>query len=491
MASWKDAPIVNPEQQGSSWQDAKTVEQEQEPRTLSGRILKSLQTLGGFREAVPVAAANAGVQAVSGIAGIAGTARPEDIRPDKARYDFLIPKEYRQPEPTQSRSERGAENVSAVQGALTVQPITEGGRAATEAISTGIETAGKAIKYPLSAVPFAVGGEEEQQKFMEMPMSQYLGELAQDNGASPLISTLAHMAPDLALTSAGVKGGRAAKAGSAKPAPTKPPTIDALKQEASALYDLVDNSGVRISDDAFRQAVDSIRSQVESSGARRSLAPKTWKALDEIADDAAKGDITLKKAEELRRVLKQAQKGVDSDKSSATRALAAYDEFIEGLSPEKLSAAAGKETAEYLKSARGLWSRARKAEQIEDIIDTAGINAGAYTGSGYENALRMEFRKLARRKDKMRMFTQAEQKAIRAVAMGTPIGNVLRQLGRFSLQSGLNAGMAGAAGVYFLGPLGAAVPAVASLARFGATRSTIKGAEKAAELMRKGSEVSP
>ena len=78
--------------------------------------------------------------------------------------------------------------------------------------------------------------------------------------------------------------------------------------------------------------------------------------------------------------------------------------------------------------------------------------------------------------------------AIKAVANGTPIGNAMKFVGRFSLQSGLNAGMVGAAGVYFLGPAGAAVPAVASLARWGATVHRRAAAQKALDMMAKGPE---
>jgi hypothetical protein len=491
--SWQDAEIVTP-----SWEDAPIVDvTDAKPKTQSeaaGRGLKNVpltmyttkfsdipKAIGSLGETAVNTVGNLGTKAVAGVAGLGMTAwegisskSPEAFKNAEGRTNVV----------------EGIEKA----GRELFHPRTEHGAMTEDALGATAEKAGQAIKYPLSAVPFAVAGlreggntgTEERQKFMKMPMSQYLGELAQDSGASPLLATLAHITPDTVLMATGLKGGKAAAKSATKPSPRAAPTIDELKTQANTLYDVVDNAGIRISDVAFKDAIISIQQNVAQSGARRSLAPKTWVALDELAADAAAGNITLKQVEELRRVLKKAQKGVDADKASATRALREYDKFIENLTPAQLTTG-GKEVVEYLKSARSLWSRARKTEKIEDMIDIAGLNAGQYTGSGFENALRLQFRALARKKKEMNMFTAAEQQAIRGVAFGTKTGNILRQIGKLAPTGVVSLGMGSGAGFLIFGPAGAAaVPAVGSLARWGATQSTLKGAEKASELMRAG-----
>lgn len=302
------------------------------------------------------------------------------------------------------------------------------------------------------------------------------------------------MAPDVALTVAGVKGYKAGKKPTKAEAP-KPPTIDELKAQSSALYDIVDNAGIRVSDEAFSAAVDSIAANVRGSGARRSLAPKTWKALDELAVDAKAGNITLKQVEELRRVLKKAQGGVDADKASATRALREYDKFIENLKPNQLTGAAGKETVEYLKSARSLWSRARKTEIIEEIIRKAKIDSESGTmTSGYSHSLRVQFRALAKNKKKMDTFTKTEQAVIRSAATGNKFERAVRLLGKLAptnqisilgdVAAGLGVGaMAG-------GPAGGAVglslPIVGGLARRASNKRMEAYATQASETMRRG-----
>jgi hypothetical protein len=490
---WKDAPIVD----APTWQDAAVVDPPETTKVETAfKGLSFLNNYGkapfGTLEGVVTTVGNLGVKSVAGLAGITAygldAQRADDAYdPGQDREDF----ESGRPRLTGDRNPNlAAETVEYVEdaGREIFSPVSESGEQAEAALGKAVEGAGQAIKYPLSAVPFAIGGSEEREQFMEMPMSQYLGELAEDGGASPFWATMAHMIPDAAIMAVGTKGaGKAAKPG--KPTRPNAPTVEQLKADSSALYKIVDDSGIRISDEAFQTGVSSIIEDAIKGGARKSLTPKTWAALEELSKDAAVGGLTLTKAEELRRVLKKAQKGVDADLGSATRALNAYDKFIEGLRADQITGAIGAEGVEYLKSARSLWSRARKTEQIEDIIDTAGLNAGMYTGSGFENALRNGFRKLARKKKEMRMFTKAEQEVIRAVAFGTPTGNLMRQLGKLAPTGIVSAGMGSGAGFVVGGPLGAvAVPTVGSLARAAATRSTIKAAEKASETMARGAE---
>lgn len=373
---------------------------------------------------------------------------------------------------------------------------TAGGQAVGEGLAKGVGAVGTAIKYPLSAVPFFMGPEGEREKFMEMPMSQYLGELAQDNGASPLVATLSHMLPDLALTATAAGGASKAKAG-AKAQP-KPPTIDELKAQSSALYDVVDNAGVRISDEAFSQAVTRITEDFLDKGGRQSLTPKTWSALEELGVEVERGGLTLKKSEELRRVLNKAKSSSDrADAASAARAVNQWDRFIENLNAGQLSNVAGGESVEFLKSARELWSRSRKSEIIDELIRKANREVQSQTGmSGLSHQLRLKFKQLANNDKKMRLFTPQERQLIELVARGDKIERIARVMGKFAVKNpwDLAGGLASGGGLAYafgaapgaVGPIALAVPLVGSLSKRFSNLRTKKFAGDAQEAVLRG-----
>ena len=481
MDDWRNAPIVD---DPSDWKNAPVVGEtppsKEPPPSKSEEAFSTLNFLKeygaapfGMAETAINTAGNLGTKAVAGLAGMVSGSRRDSTRHPGAEV---------------------VENIEAA-GRELFQPTGEPGESAEKLLSATTETAGTAIKYPLSAVPFALGGTDEREEFMELPMSQYLGELAQDNGASPLLATMAHMVPDVALIATGVAG----KTKAGKPAPQKPyvPTIEQLKADSKALYKIVDDAGVRISDEAFQVGVQRIIADTLKGGARKELTPKTMAALESLAADAKAGGVTLAKAEELRRVLKKAQSGVEgSDIASATKAIAAYDRFIEGLTPAQLSGAAGPEAIEYLKSARSLWSRARKTEVIEEMFRKANIDAASLDSmSGISHSLRVQFRQLAKNQKKMKLFTKAEQAAITLVATGGSAERLARLIGRFApanpwnlagdIASGAGLGYVAGGGSPFAATVGAiTVPIVGALGRLKSNKMTEGYARKASETMR-------
>jgi hypothetical protein len=163
-----------------------------------------------------------------------------------------------------------------------------------------------------------------------------------------------------------------------------------------------------------------------------------------------------------------------------------FDRWIEPMAPE-------------LKEANALYARASKGDIVEQAIELAGINAQQYSGSGFENALRAQFRQLARKIAKndpsVRGINDATKKAIRLVADGGDVQNALRDLGKLAPTGVVSAGLGG--GVPFMvgntlaGPeLGAAMSAGSMgsgmLGRMLATRMGTANAEMAAAIARNG-----
>jgi hypothetical protein len=270
----------------------------------------------------------------------------------------------------------------------------------------------------------------------------------------------------------------------------KPPTTAELKTQANAAYASAESAGVQVAQPAWTSAVDDIGSAVRAEGFHPKLHPRVAVALDEL--QAMKGAApTLQETELFRRVARNAGASADASERRLGQILIdKLDDFVEGLTPAQL-AAGDKAGVEALTQARSLWQRMRKSEMVEDLVERAGTQAGQFTGSGYENALRTQFRQLALNAKKMRGFSGAEQDAIKKVARGGPTENFFRFMGKMAPR-GVVSGMFNIATTAAGGPaLGMATTMAGETGRRIATGLTERNAQIAAELMRAGGQAVP
>lgn len=383
-------------------------------------------------------------------------------------------------------------------GAEVFGPESAAAKKGVETVTKAVEAVAKPIKFGLSAVPRVIGGKEEQEKFLEIPIGDYLGELAQDNGASPLLSTIAHVSPDLAL--AGLGGAGASRAGRAAnaPVPAPIPTVAQLKEQAAALYKVVDDSGITISNASATRAVNAIEQAMQKRGIRKKLTPDTRTALDEIIKDAKAGDITLAKSEELRQVINQAKGALKPADAAAAQKLGdLWDDFIETLKPSDIAgpgAANVDQVKQYLLSARNLWSRARKSDEVQELLRKAEINVQSQQGNiSLSQAIRTQFRQLATNSRRLKRFTPEERQFITRVATGDSLERAARTLGKFApnqTMTGLGelalAGGAIVSGNPALIAGAVMLPITAGLAKRLSSVRTEKFARQASEAVRRG-----
>lgn len=167
------------------------------------------------------------------------------------------------------------------------------------------------------------------------------------------------------------------------------------------------------------------------------------------------------------------------------------DESVEALMgrPEAFKASKATDADQALQTlakARETWRTGLKSQIIENAIEQAGNVA-----SGFENGLRIEFRKLLKGKA-ARNFNATELEAIKRVANGTVTQNALRWLGGFGVpvDSGRNflgSVIGSGAGHALGGPLGAiGLPAVGSAAKMGASSVAARNAEIVDALVKSG-----
>lgn len=280
-----------------------------------------------------------------------------------------------------------------------------------------------------------------------------------------------------------------AAAGLAKDATTAAPTVSQLRELADSAYRAADDAGLVISEGSFQSFANRIASITRNAGIDRDIHPKATAAVRRITEAAESGQpIKLQDFEILRRVVGGARGATDRGERKIGQMIAAeMDSYLARLGRSDVVAGNPRAASEALNRARHAWTRISKSELVQEAIEKAGVRAGQFTGSGFENALRTQFRQIAMNSKRMRGFTQAEQSAIKKVAMGGPIDNAMRMLGKLAPTGVVSAGFGGGAGYALGGPAGAvAVPAVGTAARHIATKMTQKNVENLIELVRRG-----
>jgi len=161
-----------------------------------------------------------------------------------------------------------------------------------------------------------------------------------------------------------------------------------------------------------------------------------------------------------------------------------------------------KQNLPQLREANAIYHRAKKGELIDTAIELAGSRAGQFTGSGFENALRTEFRALDRQiiKGTLKGITAEEAAAIKRVANGGPMENIARWFGKFA-PTGVVSTAATAGGLFaganaFGGPVAGTIAAGTGVGaglggRAIATALQKRNAEIASALMRRGGAAVP
>lgn len=267
------------------------------------------------------------------------------------------------------------------------------------------------------------------------------------------------------------------------------PEATELFDEAGALYDAARESKVVFQQPSVRQTADDIAAKVISEGLDPDLHPRATVALRRL-QEAANGNLTAQDAMTLRRVIAAAGGDLTNPDQSRLAGMMtrAFDDFVSASIPETVAANA-------------LYQTAKKTELIENTIQRARDMSGAnYTASGFENALRQQFKSLLTSRSALRGFTDAEVAAIRKVAEGGPIENVLRWVGKFSAGSPFSAGVTVGGPAAIIGSatdpmtglaVGGTLLGAGTLSRNAATASTLNNANLARALIASGGNIPP
>jgi hypothetical protein len=480
---WQDDPIVEPAQNAQpAWMSDPVVEerqspQEQPPNESPGVFDRAMQ-MASMQHPIATGAVEMAAHAGSGalatpLAGIAGI------------LGGILP------------GQRGqAANVTeAMQGGLTYQPrspvgqvfqkvggllpglIAEGGDAAGQAAAdaSGSPAAGAAVNTGVQMLPALL-------------LRGRAGKMAGN------VNSRVTNPPGAARSAAPAQ--EAAKAVERQPGlagvPKAAPSLEELSKAADEAYKRADEAGIVVKESSLKGLKTRIVSMTKKEGIDSDLHPDATAALNKIIK--SKGDLTLSELETLRKVASDAKGSIKpADRRIADKITEQLDDYIDDLADGDVVAGDAVK-AKALKEARGLYSRKKKAEEINKLVEDAKTSAANFSGSGLENALRTEFRKLAKNEKRMRRFTKEEQAAIKKVATGgskMSAANITRFIGKFAPTGVVSGVLSGGAGAIIGGPLGAALPLAGLGGRAIATRITKGNAAAAEELMRRGRSLEP
>jgi hypothetical protein len=268
------------------------------------------------------------------------------------------------------------------------------------------------------------------------------------------------------------------------PEPSQKPsfaTAEQLESASNKLFKQAKDANILIDTNEFTNSMANLGKELRQEGYTPTAYPKITAAIDELTNASIPKDYTELRA--LRKIIQGAQKSPDGEeKRLATILKSEFDDYVLNI-PESAVTQGSKEGLKAWKEARDIYSRMSKAEVFEDMLDKAEITKGKFSQSGLENALFTELKNLATNPKKLRLFTQAEQKAIKEAAQGTNTQNALRVIGKFAPTSTVSSIfpllLTGASA-----PLGLATTGVAIGARVGATQMRKKQVEQLANLMR-------
>jgi hypothetical protein len=302
---------------------------------------------------------------------------------------------------------------------------------------------------------------------------------------------------------AGAVGRRVAQQGVNRAFMRNAPDVPAIKQAANQLYDLGERTGRTADPATTTQMLADTTALLQQNGlitpSGRTVGDYArLRAVTDILEDYAGQDMPPR---QMRAVNDMLQAALGSDNPNEAR--------IAGQIMDNVFRPVMYGHVPDYQAADELWRTFRQSELIEQTIDLAGSRAGQFSGSGYENALRTEFRQLERKIIRGQVSaTPTEQALVSLIARGGRMENLARNIGRLaptgvvSLATGAGTGYvagqalggllggpamgtaAGVAGAGLLSGLGA-------VGRAAATRMQDNNARTLSAVVRQGGQLPP
>jgi hypothetical protein len=250
------------------------------------------------------------------------------------------------------------------------------------------------------------------------------------------------------------------------PAKAPVPSIEQVKNAATAGYNAPEIAAVAFKPQAIEALSNSISSDLSRSRINQKLAPQTHSIVEDLKNPVAAGGVHgIEDIETTRRLLGDVAGNFANpvEQKAASKAIAALDKYSDNVPQSHLLAGDAAAANEALTTARANYASAKTAEKVQEKLRNAEWQAGsAHSGGNIDNATRQKLRTLLTSKTGARGLTEAELAQIEQTVRGSTAGNLLRSAGKL-VGGGGGLGMlhGGALGAFAGGLPGAvAVPAL-------------------------------
>lgn len=247
------------------------------------------------------------------------------------------------------------------------------------------------------------------------------------------------------------------------------PTLEAMREKAGQLYEAAKESGGVVNEGRMKLLVGQVSQTLRNEGFDPQLHPRIAATLNRLQNEA--GPKSLADMEILRRVASNAAASLQPDERRlAGKVIDHIDNTVARLSG-----------SEGLKEARKVWAQMRRLETVETAIEKASLT------DDFARGLRTQFKALLRNPKRLRGFSEAERKAISAVAKGAPLEHALRGLGKLMAPTGISgAALTGGAAFGGAGLGAAAIPLAGMTAKSAANAMTKASAQQARDFIASG-----
>lgn len=280
-----------------------------------------------------------------------------------------------------------------------------------------------------------------------------------------------------------------------------------IKDLAQQVYKQAEDAGLSIKSDSYKALVSELVPKLKKEGFDPDITPATAAAMRRLiaeipkqpAPDAMAGltgvrprpvtkTFKLEDIDTLRQVVGGARGGVDK-KFAQDRRLAGIvsdriDDWLDNLGPKDVASGDPRSAVFAIKQARGLWKRYRKAELLDEVVESVKDKVGAnYTSAGWQTAMRQEMKAIRKNPAKFNKFSPQEQALIKRIVRGISSENALRWAGKFAPSSPLISLLTGHT---LGGPAGLAAMGVGTAAKHLSAKMGQKKFDELNALVRRG-----
>lgn len=203
------------------------------------------------------------------------------------------------------------------------------------------------------------------------------------------------------------------------------PTVDELKAQSKANYDILDSSNFQLDNQQFVTHMGGMASKLRSSsGYDPRIMPDVDAALAQLTSGNPKN---VQELNTLRTIVSNAAKSTKpAERKAASQLLDEFDDYVMNA-PPSAAVTPDKAAIQAWKDARADYAKMKKSEMITDILENADVSQGSK-----EANIASQLSSLAKNDKKMRFFTPDEQEAIRASAKGGTLQTMLRTIAKFT-----------------------------------------------------------